>query len=251
MTITLTTRRTRLAVAAATGALALSAGLGACGSARSTDTARDAVLPAARHASTPAPDVPEVASVTLSGGPTTPSGGGSSSPAVDAPVIEAFITPDDIDCHNGNLQTFTASWTTTGASGVSISIDGPGVYAEYPADGEADLPFNCSSPHTFVLTAHGTDGTRTSSQITLRPRNVQDDEDQLVRTTAKVEGGSTGQGGATDQECEAYAGQMEALISLSDAQISNGDIEGGLDTADASGAIQNLGEDRGCFFGFT
>ena len=179
----------------------------------------------------------------------TPAGGGSSTTA-DAPVIDSFTTPDDIDCHNGNLQTFTAAWTTTGASGVSISIDGPGVYAEYPADGEADLPFNCSSPHTFVLTAHGADGTRTSRQVTLQPRNAQDPEDQLVRTTAKVVGGATGQGGATDQECEVYAGQMEALISLSDAQISNGDLDGGLDTAEASGAIENLGEDRGCFFGF-
>lgn len=114
-----------------------------------------------------------------------PSGGPSESPsdpetpptpAGPAPTIDSFETPEDIDCHNGNFQEFTASWTTTGAERVTIAIDGPGIYAEYAADGETSLPFNCSSSHTFTLVAEGSDGQTASRQITLQPRNVQTDE---------------------------------------------------------------------------
>ena len=98
------------------------------------------------------------------------SGGGQTAPA---PTITSFTTPEDIDCHNGNFQTFTASWTTTNAVRVTISIDGPGVYNEYAANGEADLPFNCSTPHSFLLTAYGSDGQTATSSVTLAPRNAQ------------------------------------------------------------------------------
>jgi hypothetical protein len=69
-------------------------------------------------------------------------------------------------------QMFTASWTTTNAAQVTISIDGPGVYKTYPANTSDSLPFNCSSSHTFLLTAHGHDGQTASQSITLQPRNV-------------------------------------------------------------------------------
>ena len=94
-------------------------------------------------------------------------------PAAPAPVITSFTTPENIDCHNGNSQTFTASWTTTNATKVTISIDGPGVYKTYPANGSDSLPYNCSSAHTFKLTAYGQDGKTVSKTITLQPRNVQ------------------------------------------------------------------------------
>jgi hypothetical protein len=108
------------------------------------------------------------------------SGGGQSSPN---PVINSFSTPENIDCHNGNLQNFTASWSTTNATKVTISIDGPGVYDTYAANGSTSLPFNCSSSHSFLLTAYGANGHTVTRSITLQPRNVQtqgsgDDQDQ-------------------------------------------------------------------------
>ncbi|MCX7620390.1 MAG: hypothetical protein N2037_06040 [Acidimicrobiales bacterium] len=106
-----------------------------------------------------------------------PSGGGAGSqtpkPSSSSPVIVSFKTPDSIDCHNGNFQTFTASWTTTNAVKVTISIDGPGIYDTYPANGDTSLPFNCSSSHTFLLTAYDKDDKTATKSITLHPRNVQ------------------------------------------------------------------------------
>ena len=108
-----------------------------------------------------------------SGGNTGGNTGGGSSNASPAPVITEFWTPDSIDCHNGMQQTFTARWSTTNATRVTISIDGPGVYKEYGPSGEDSLPFNCSSSHTFLLTAYNADGKTATKQITLQPRNVQ------------------------------------------------------------------------------
>ncbi len=108
-----------------------------------------------------------------SGGNTGGNSGGGGSNTSPAPVITEFWTPDSIDCHNGMQQTFTARWSTTNATRVTISIDGPGVYKEYGPSGEDSLPFNCSSSHTFLLTAYNADGKTATKQITLQPRNVQ------------------------------------------------------------------------------
>jgi hypothetical protein len=97
----------------------------------------------------------------------------TTAPTSPPPVITGFTTPESIDCHNGDFQEFTASWTTTNAVKVTISIDGPGVYDEYPANGSTSLPFSCSSSHTFLLTAHGAAGQTAAKSITLQPRNVQ------------------------------------------------------------------------------
>jgi hypothetical protein len=94
-------------------------------------------------------------------------------PASPAPVITSFATPPNIDCHNGNQQSFSASWSTQHATRVTISIDGPGVYKTYGPTGSDSLPFNCSSSHTFLLTAYGQDGRTVTRTITLQPRNVQ------------------------------------------------------------------------------
>lgn len=101
-------------------------------------------------------------------------------PVAAAPVITSFETPESIDCHNGDFQEFTARWTTTGATKVTISIDGPGIYAEYAANGEASLPFSCTSAHSFLLTAYGSDGQTATSTVTLQPRNVQVPEAEQV-----------------------------------------------------------------------
>ena len=47
------------------------------------------------------------------------------------------------------------------------------MYQTYGPSADASLPFNCSSAHTFVLTAHGQNGKTVTKAITLQPRNVQ------------------------------------------------------------------------------
>lgn len=135
------------------------AGAAAAASSGSGANASPAPAPVPAPAPAPAPK------------PTTPPP--APKPASPAPVITSFTTPDTIDCHNGNSQTFTASWTTTHATKVTISIDGPGIYKTYPANGSDSLPFSCSSAHSFTLTAFGQDGKTVTKTITLQPRNVQ------------------------------------------------------------------------------
>jgi hypothetical protein len=97
----------------------------------------------------------------------TQSGGGG--PTGPTPTIVSFTTPENIDCHNGNQQTFSASWATTDATKVTIS----GGSGDLPPSGDTSLPFDCSSAHTFTLTAYGSGGQTATKSITLQPRNVQ------------------------------------------------------------------------------
>ena len=93
------------------------------------------------------------------------------------PSILSFSTPENIDCHNGNFQQFSASWTTKNATKTTISIDGGGLYKSYGPSADTSLPFNCSSSHRFVLTAIGANGQKATKSITLQPRNAQTDDD--------------------------------------------------------------------------
>jgi hypothetical protein len=262
-------RSARVLGAIAVGA-ALTAGLVGCGSAGGDDASLEAnVFKATTTVPNDAagePGVPvggEAPTAPVSGPSNSnagqPSGGSSGGGQATAPmpVIDSFVTPEDIDCHNGDFQLFSASWTTTHASKVTISIDGPGIYAEYPADGETSLPFSCSSSHSFLLTAHGDGGTATRT-IVLDPRNVQDessggeDEQSMpMGTSAKVSGGSTGDGPATDRDCEAYATQINSLGAIAADALEAGGTKG---YGDADAAIQEAdkamdqGMSLGCFF---
>lgn len=172
----------------------LATGLGACGASvaksESTTSARATTLaPTSTSTSTtstaPAPTSRDAGTSGNSGGNATASGGGtgtnpnggsmgSGASSTSQPTITSFTTPDDIDCHNGNLQEFTLTWATERASKVTISIDGPGIYDTYGPSGSASLPFNCSTPHSFLLTAYAADGTTTATKsVTLQPRNAQ------------------------------------------------------------------------------
>jgi hypothetical protein len=168
-------RQRRFAVLAATllalGALALTA----CGSGDEDDSAATTTTAASGESSTTtaAGGSGSNNGGSSNGGGSGGGGGGGGGGAGTAPVIDTFETPDDIDCHNGNLQQFTVSWTTTNATRVTISIDGAGVYQEYGPDGDASLPFNCSSSHTFLLTAYSAGGQTATKQVSLEPRNAQ------------------------------------------------------------------------------
>jgi hypothetical protein len=263
-------RRSAQALGAIAVGAALTAGLVGCGSGadddaslrvnafKSTtsvpnDAASDAGLPVGGEA----PVAPVSGPSGSNAGQPSGGGNGGGQPTAPTPVIDSFVTPEDIDCHNGDFQQFTASWTTTHASKVTISIDGPGIYAEYPADGETSLPFSCSSSHSFLLTAHGDGGTATRT-IVLDPRNAQDessgDEDEQsmpMGTSAKVSGGSTGDGPATDRDCEAYATQINSLGTIAADALEGGGTKG---YGDANAAMEEANEvmdegmSVGCFF---
>lgn len=183
-------RRIRTAITAGAIGLLACGSLGACGaSTPGAKTQRSTTTLAAKSSTT----VPAKVTTTVqpqnttSGGGSTGgntggntgnssgggnTGGGTTTPGT-APKVTGFTTPENIDCHNGNSQMFTMKWTTENTSKVTISIDGPGIYDTYGSNDEVSLPFNCSSSHTFLLTAYGTDGSTITKQITLEPRNVQ------------------------------------------------------------------------------
>lgn len=138
----------------------------------------DTTATAADATDVPAPDA-DAAKPTGSGGSAKPGGSGSGGTgnsgggkAAAAPSIKSFSTPENIDCHNGNLQHFSAKWSTANAEKVTISIDGSGIYDTYGPNGETSLPFNCSSSHTFLLKAYSSDAKSVSKSVTLKPRNV-------------------------------------------------------------------------------
>jgi serine/threonine-protein kinase len=79
-----------------------------------------------------------------------------------APQITSFSGPDSVEC---NAPTeVELSWATENATRTTISIDGPGVFAEYGPNMTTLLPFACDGDsHSYTLTAIGSDN-RTASQ---------------------------------------------------------------------------------------
>ena len=61
-------------------------------------------------------------------------------------------------------------WNVARATGVTISIDGPGVYESYDGQiGSADVPFACGEPrHTYLLTTTGSDGAEVTQEVVVR-----------------------------------------------------------------------------------
>ena len=124
----------------------------------------------------PAPVAPVTPAPAANNGGAKPTGGNTggqpSAPKGPAPVVTSFNTNGSVDCHNGNQQTFSYDWTTTNATSVTVAMDGATIQTVGP-NGNGSLPFNCSSAHTYTLTAHGQNGQTASKSVTLQPRNVQ------------------------------------------------------------------------------
>jgi hypothetical protein len=105
--------------------------------------------------------------------------GGESQPEPAGPAIEQFQVVQQPQCpggtteHTVEAQPVTLAWTVTGADGdqVSLSIDGPGVYQTYPADGGDVINFPCEGEegdiqeHTYLLTAEGDGVTVTATLV--------------------------------------------------------------------------------------
>ncbi|AEV85784.1 hypothetical protein ACWT_4763 [Actinoplanes sp. SE50] len=88
---------------------------------------------------------------------TTPSG----------PVIVYFRVSQQPTCPSGTDQVqypgtpVTLAWKVTGVDKVTLSVDGPGIYDTYDANGSAEINFSCGGEansyqsHSFLLTAAG------------------------------------------------------------------------------------------------
>jgi hypothetical protein len=103
--------------------------------------------------------------------PTAVSATPTPAPAPTGQTILTFVVPATIKCDAADQTTppVHLTWTTARATGVSISIDGPGKFADYPASGSADLPFACSvAQHTYLLTTQGTGTPATRTVVVKR-----------------------------------------------------------------------------------
>jgi hypothetical protein len=112
--------------------------------------------------------------------PAPPSGqGGPADQQPVGPVIEVFQVTQQPQCPGGTTlnpieaQPVALQWTVTGADAdqVSLSIDGPGVYNTYPAEGGDVINFPCEGEegdiqeHTYLLTAVGDGVTVTETLV--------------------------------------------------------------------------------------
>jgi len=87
-----------------------------------------------------------------------------------APVITGFTaTPSPFPCTAPNGGQVTLTWSTTNASGVTVSIDGPGVFASYGPQGQQQVPFaGCSGSHSYLLTAKGANNQQAQQTIVVQ-----------------------------------------------------------------------------------
>ena len=94
-------------------------------------------------------------------------------PNTDA-VIVTWDVPRQEDCTGTTAGQIHVSWTVKRATGVSISIDGPGIYDTYAGlTGEVDLPYGCDFTvlqHTYTLRTIGGTGTADRLSRTVRTR---------------------------------------------------------------------------------
>lgn len=90
------------------------------------------------------------------------------------PAIIAFDTPKQEDCTNATAGSIHVSWTIAHATGVTISIDGPGIYDAYSGtSGSIDLPYGCDHTvlrHTYTLKTTGGSGPWVRVTHTVRTR---------------------------------------------------------------------------------
>jgi hypothetical protein len=78
------------------------------------------------------------------------------------PAFKALSIPKTEDCTGDSAGTIHISWTVANATGVTLAIDGPGLFDTYPGrSGAVDVPFACSHQevsHTYAVTTTGGSG---------------------------------------------------------------------------------------------
>lgn len=171
------------------------ASLGACGASGDTDAAKRTTPTSSLETTTTVDDstgTPQATPVDNFGSRATGSassagssgGGQTATPPTTpstAPRITGLSVPKTISCYDnespaytGPSPTYTASWSTTNAVKVTISLDGPGIYDSYGPNGSTSLGFPCGDqPHTLLLTAFSASGETTTELRTIRPHHVQ------------------------------------------------------------------------------
>jgi len=105
---------------------------------------------------------------------TVPAGATPPPAGVRPPRIRFFVGPEGIECadpsHSGFIH---VRWEVRNVTGVTISIDGPGIYEDYEGlTGEDDLPFSCSQSHRYLLTTVGGNGPPATREIVVEPIGV-------------------------------------------------------------------------------
>jgi len=86
-------------------------------------------------------------------------------------VIDDYDVPSSVDCSGEDPQV-SLSWSVANADRVTISVDGPGVYAEYGPSGQTSILFPCPGPHTYLITGYGQNGQTTTRTVTVTGENV-------------------------------------------------------------------------------
>jgi hypothetical protein len=166
MTRQVPTRTGRAALhagAVATLAVATLALTGCSGGEQPPASVAAAATPSARATTVPATPAPTRSSGKTSTGRSTappPQGGLPAAPAIvyfrvaESPACPSADDPDG--------RPVTVEWKVTGVSTVTISVDGPGIYDEYPRPkGTATFTFPCSGSagsrqkHTYMLSTGG------------------------------------------------------------------------------------------------
>lgn len=102
-------------------------------------------------------------------GDSNPGGPAAPTRPPTAQAIVTFTAPATANCGTTQLPIMVhLTWSTANTTGVTISIDGPGKYGDYPASGAVDLPFACSvAQHTYLITTQGS-GAPATKMVVIR-----------------------------------------------------------------------------------
>jgi hypothetical protein len=175
------------------GILAIGLGfvVGACGGAASATSSLSPSAGASAAASldavASASSVPAASEPAVSGpvpaATTAPSGAPTAAPTAMAvptatpnvnPRIVTWDAPKYEDCTGTTAGSITVSWEIRRATGVTISIDGPGIYDEYDSlEDTITLPYGCGPAvlqHTYTLVTVGGVGPAATLTRTVRTR---------------------------------------------------------------------------------
>jgi hypothetical protein len=143
------------------GAPTASAAPSASSSSSSAPTSSPAGSPTPSPVSTPAP--PSTSVPTARPAPTPV-------PTPRPARIRSFTGPESVDCADSEFSGFIRlRWEVVRATGVTISIDGPGIYDRYDdTAGSAVVPFACGDEtHTYLLTTVGGVGTPDTAKLVI------------------------------------------------------------------------------------
>lgn len=100
----------------------------------------------------------------------------TATPVTAAPAIVSFAVTQQPSCPEGDGpyrspgSPAVVSWVVTGATSVTLSVDGPGGYGTYGTTGSVTLPFGCGAvgttyTHTYMVTTNGGTGPAASRTI--------------------------------------------------------------------------------------